>query len=227
MNHKGEGQRHIAPKDKGQRHIAPKDKGQRHIAPKDKGQRHIASKDEGQSHIAPKGRRPCHMAPNKNKPCDMVCKRLDIIQVNLHKAKLATVELTKLFLDADFNGQGQGGKVNADKPGVILVQEPYVQYNGKVFNEGWNAVHHNRGRAAILLNNGVNHWPVQKFTSRDCVVTTIKLTNSNNEAKTLYLACLSRHIETSCIRGVESNSRTLQKQRCTPNYWHGQQCPQS
>ncbi len=119
---------------------------------------------------------------------DMMFKRLNIIQVNLHKAKLATVELTKLFLDADFNGQGRGGKVNADKPGVMLVQELYVQYNGKLFNEGWNAVHHNMGRVAILVNNGVNHWPVQNFASRDCVVTTIKLMNSNNEAKILYLA---------------------------------------
>ncbi len=55
---------------------------------------------------------------------NMMFKRLNIIQVNLHKAKLAMVELTKLFLDADFYGQGHGGKVKADKPGVILVQEP-------------------------------------------------------------------------------------------------------
>ncbi len=105
----------------------------------------------------------------------MIQKILDIIQVNLHKAKLATVELTKLFLDADVSGQGHGGKAGIDKPGVILVHEPYVQYNGKLFNEGWNAVHNNMGRAAILANNGVNHYPVQKFASRDCVVTTIKL----------------------------------------------------
>ncbi len=119
----------------------------------------------------------------------MIQKILDIIlQVNLvHRAKLATVELTKLFLDADVSGQDHGGKAGIDKPGVILVQEPYVQYNGKLFNEGWNAVHNNMGRAAILVNNGVNHYPVQKFASRDCIVTTIKLMNSNNEAKILYL----------------------------------------
>ncbi len=93
---------------------------------------------------------------------NMMFKCLNIIQVNLHMAKLATVELTKLFLDADFNGQGRGGKVNADKPGVILVQEPYVQNTGKLFNESWNAVHQQKGRATILMNNGVNQCTAQK-----------------------------------------------------------------
>ncbi len=61
-------------------------------------------------------------------------KKLKLMQVNLHKAKLATVELTKLFLDANSDGQGQGGKVKADKPGVIFISA------GGICTEQWQTI---------------------------------------------------------------------------------------
>ncbi len=81
------------------------------------------------------------------------------------RGKLQHVTFDKSMIDADFFEDGQ-------------------MFDGSSV-AGWKALNHTRGRAAIILNTGVNHRHVKKLLSLERSGAPINQTNNNHEVQAL------------------------------------------
>ncbi len=109
--------------------------------------------------------------------------KLEIIQINLAKSKVATTELMR----RDFH--------------IALVQEPHLWRGSPTYFDRFNfAVHYSGGvgaRAMILVNKKICHWPVDDLTDDDTATVAVNL-----DKKTIYLASIYHDIlEDVCTPG--------------------------
>ncbi len=91
-------------------------------------------------------------------------RNINFLQINLHKGKASTYELNRWEFD------------------IALVQEPNITGKGKINLVQAPLQYYSKGvaRAAVLVRDGIDYWPVEDLSTEDMAVVALALEHSES-----------------------------------------------